>query len=417
MLAPYIPNHVQQALARQMQQYLSLPQQYLMVLENTPPFIPTGTYTPFFTTTAATTLPFGYGSLLGIGQAFHVSSALSVGQVTAYFQAAGKVSDGYVAAYLYGDNGQSPDVHAAPAGGPIARSVELYSTYDIATDFYNNSGAGPQARVFTFDVPLPIGYYWIIFSSNYPASPGNSLLLGTENTGGLALANGYGAGDDITGLFGPSGFTGTRQLALNLAEKISAPPLQPGNTLAVSGVAALIASLSDQIQGIENATYSLNEGRQLYNGTIYPAIGTQLDGIGVLVGQNRNGQDDMTYLIFILGRIGSNYSNSTIPEIASLISLLFQTDAFKLFPMYPAEINIQIPSTAGLDPSLYPQAIQLIGNSAGAGIGIGFGSIVPPNPFLFSSVARPIAGGGFGTSSDPSIGGKFAGTFYSNPGA
>lgn len=421
MLATLITNHVQQALARQMQQYAGLAQPYLMLLNGTAPFVATGTYSQFFSASPTTSIGFGYGSLVGIGQAFQVSSPLDVGQLTAYFKANGTVSNGFVTAYLYNEDpaqaNPSPSPLAAPFSGPIMRAVEVYDAAEIAQDFYNNSGAGYQARTFTFDYPFTPGYYWVVLGSNYPASPGNSLLLGLSATSGLSFVNGYSAGDDLTGQMGPNGASGTSQVALTLAQKISAPPLQVGNVINVSGIGALIASQADQFQQLENAIYSLNEGRQLFNGTTYPAIGAQLDGLGAIVGQARNGQSDAVYLLFILGRIAANYSNGTMPDISTVVSLLFQTNTYSIFPLYPAALGIQIPSTSPLDPALFAQAIALVADSVSAGIGVEFGSVYPPVPFMYRDLFGPSVGGGYGDSTDPSVGGGYASAFYSNPGA
>lgn len=415
MLANKINSHVSDALARLLQEYKNVTPRFLMRLAGTPPYTPTGTFSPFLTVAPTTTIPIGYGALTGIGQAFQVASALSVGQVTASFQVAGALSDGLLTAYLYGDNGQSPSVYAVPAGGPIARSVEVYSVAEIAQDWLDQMSTGYVAKTFTFDVALSPGYYWLVLGTNYPASAGNSLLLGLASTGGLAFANGYYAGQDITGVFGANGATGVDQVALTIARIVSAPPLEASNSIEVTGLGAMIAAQADQFQLLENAIFSLDRGRQLFDGTSYPAVGAQLDGIGALVGQPRNGMTDDLYLVFILGRIGVNFSNGTLPELSTLVSLLFQTNDFLLLPLFPAELDVQIQNTAGLAETLFPEAITLVSKATSGGVGLGFGTIYPPSPFQFTTVGGGSVGGGFGTTAGPG-GGGFAGLFFSNPG-
>lgn len=417
MLATQITNHVQQALGRLMYQYQALPAQYTLLLNGTPAYVPPGAYTPFFSIAPTASLGFGYGNLTGVAQAFQVSSPLSIGQITVYAQAVGAVSPGVVTAYLYVDSGLSPGALAVPTNGPMVQSVEVYSTIEVAESFANQGSVGYVPLVFTFDFAFAPGYYWIVLSNNSPSSLGNSLTLGLANTAGLALANGFGAGQDVTGLFGPNSQSGLAQLALTVAEKTSAPPLQPSNWIQVSGIGAIIGAVADQVQVLENALFSINEGRQLFDGTGFPAVGVQLDGIGEIVGQPRNGLSDALYLIFILGKIGANFSNGTIPDLVSLISLVFQTPTFGLFPLYPAEIDIQIPASAGLPLSLFPQAIELVSESVDAGIRIGFGSVYPANGFAFIDLGGPPIGGGFGDLNNPNIGGGFASLFYSNAGA
>jgi len=403
-----------------MNQYAKLLPAYLNILNGTLPYVPPGTYTPFFTASPTTTVGFGYGSLVGIGQAFHVASATDVGQVTLYFQASGTVSPGYLTGYLYGDNVSgpypSPSIYATPTGGPIAASVEVYNATDVAEEWASGPSSNYIALTFTFDFEFAPGYYWFVLGSNYPATPGNSLLLGISATAGLAFANGTSAGQDVTGLFGPNSQSGSQQIATILANKTSAPPLEPSNNVYVSGFGVLLSTLADRMQVLENAAFALDAGRQLFNGTSYPAVGAQLDGIGQIVGISRNGLSDAEYLIFILGEIGSNYSNGTIPEISTLVSLLFQTNTFDLLPLYPAEIDLQIPLSAGLQTSLYPQALTLVSKSVDAGVGIGFGVSYPANPFLLGSVGGPMVGGGLGDINNPSIGGGLASLFFNNPG-
>jgi hypothetical protein len=417
MLSTPITDHVQQALARQMTQYKALRQQYLMTLYNTPAYIPTGTYSPIHTAAPTSHIGFGYGSLVGLAQAFQVASPLDIGQITVPFAAKGTVSDGLVTAYLYIDNGHSPSIHAAPTGQPIAQAVEVYNAAALANAWVAGGSTGFISKTFTFDFNFAPGYYWVVLSSNFSASVGNSLLVGLNNTGGLAFANGFYAGQDITGYFGANGASGSAQLAFTVAEKVSAPPLQPSNAINVSGVGILIASEADQVQAIENTLNQINSGRQLFNGTSYPAQGAQLDGIGQIVGIARNGLSDAEYLVFILGKIGENYSNGTLPDVTNIIGLVFQTPTFTLIPFYPAEVNLQIPATSGLPPSLYSTAVNIGEKSISAGIGVGFASVYPANPFLCGAVGKPSVGGGFGALADPGGGGGLAANFYENFGA
>lgn len=417
MLVEKISSHVADSLGRMLYQYRQLPAQYLLRLNGTPAYVPPGTYTPILTLAPAATLPFGYGSLVGVAQAFQLTSADNIGQVTFHFQATGTVSDGLVTAYLYADDGTSPSQYAVPKGTAIMRSVEAYSAREIAEEWVSTGSAGYLAKTFTFDFDFPPGYYWVVLRSTFPGNPGNSLLLGLDTSGGLAFANGYRAGQDVTGFFGPNGASGSKRVALTLAEKTSAPPLEPGNVIETSGIGVLVATLADQAQVLENALYDLDQDRQLFDGATYPATGKQLDGLGELVNQPRNGFVDALYLVFILGKIGENYSTATIPEITTLISLLFQTPTFKVFQFFPAQMNIEIPETAGLDPQYFAEATRVISRSLGGGIAIGFGASYPSNPFLCRDLNGPSVGGGFGDVNDVNAGGGMASVFYNNAGA
>lgn len=204
----------------------------------------------------------------------------------------------------------------------------------------------------------------------------------------------------------------------NLAPQYLLPLNSDNSILPVSGVGALIAVAANEIQNIENALYSLNEGRQYYTGTTFPAVGAQLDGIGALVGIARNGLSDAEYLVFITATIAENFSQTTIPDVINVASLLFQVSTFLAFELYPAEFDLEIPVTSPLQPELYRVVATIIHNTLGAGIGLGFVAMYSPtNAFQFSRVGGPPVGGGFGTVSDPSLGGRFAGLIYNNSGA
>jgi hypothetical protein len=197
-------------------------------------------------------------------------------------------------------------------------------------------------------------------------------------------------------------------------------PLSSDNSiLPVSGISMLVAVFANEIQNLENVGFDVNNERLFYNGTTFPAQGAQLDGIGALVGIGRNGLNDAEYLIFIIAKIAENFSDGTIPAIGNIVSLLFETQIFNFFEMFPAEIDLQIPDTSPLDPALYGAVAGIIQASLGAGIGLG--SIVvydATNPFEFGdALAAPAFTNGFGDVNDASVGGEFASVVYNNPGA
>lgn len=191
----------------------------------------------------------------------------------------------------------------------------------------------------------------------------------------------------------------------------------PNTTIPVSRFSSLIVVNADQFQDLENATFSLDAGRQLFNGTIYPAVGAQLDGIGELVGISRNGLIDAEYLVFILGTIAENYSDTTIAAVTNVVTLLFQVSTVISLEFFPAEMAFELPKSSPLQAFLYPIVSNIVQKTLGAGIGLGFLALYPTLPFQFTYVGGPKVGGGFGSTLDPSAGGGFAGNIYNNFGA
>ncbi len=132
----------------------------------------------------------------------------------------------------------------------------------------------------------------------------------------------------------------------------------------------LITALVQPVQEIENALDGIEPNTQLYNGTTYPSVGAQLDGIGEIVGCPRNGLSDAAYLVFILGTIIENFSDSTQDVIVSAWVDLFAPYYLILTNNPPAEQNAFI-ANPQLDSSLYLQAINIIQNAMGGGIKLG----------------------------------------------
>ena len=174
------------------------------------------------------------------------------------------------------------------------------------------------------------------------------------------------------------------------------------------GIAGLYSSIVEQIQLLENSIFALDAGRQLWNGTDTPAIGAQLDTIGLIVGISRNGLSDAEYLLFIFGKIASNFSDTTVPTILNVIGYLFQAPTVLIQEVYPAGILVEVIGSP-LDPSLYPIAVSLVQAALGAGIQLVFIAASPQTDVFRFYAAGETTQNGFGDLTNPSIGGGFIG--------
>jgi hypothetical protein len=83
-----------------------------------------------------------------------------------------------------------------------------------------------------------------------------------------------------------------------------------GRDMDKPNIALLISAFSDQIQETEDAWFQLFEERSIDNG-----IGQQLDDLGVIVGQPRNGEADVDYRRFLRTRIAVNNSDGLINDL------------------------------------------------------------------------------------------------------
>ena len=73
---------------------------------------------------------------------------------------------------------------------------------------------------------------------------------------------------------------------------------------------------------------------------VFQATGVQLDGFGDLVGQPRNGEDDIHYLISILAKIGENNSQSRLADVISVFNILTGSTSTHVVEAFPASLSI-----------------------------------------------------------------------------
>jgi hypothetical protein len=98
----------------------------------------------------------------------------------------------------------------------------------------------------------------------------------------------------------------------------------------------------DQIQEIETMFCQLLEETNVFD-----AIGAQLDGIGEIVVQPRNGLSDDQYRIRIFVKIGKNVSEGEVNRVGSVFKILTQSAYVHLIVLNDAEIQLQGTETIG----------------------------------------------------------------------
>lgn len=161
-------------------------------------------------------------------------------------------------------------------------------------------------------------------------------------------------------------------------------------------VEALVRLLADQVQAIEDADFEIPD-----EGVVVDiAVGAQLDGIGSIVGQARNGQNDATYRLFIKAKVLVNTSGGTTEDLLRIFDLLtglsMTIELVESFATDHAHFDVVI--TPGLSPGVDGVVVSgLALRAKGAGIR-GIVQFHYDPPFKFDT-----AGGGFDQ------GNKFAG--------
>jgi hypothetical protein len=104
----------------------------------------------------------------------------------------------------------------------------------------------------------------------------------------------------------------------------------------MSNLKNLISALcTEQIQDLEDKAREL-----LFRLDIDNSEGTQLDGIGEIVGQSRLGYSDELYRVLIKIRIGINVSEGDVERILTVWKMLTNTTDVKLIESYPASIRL-----------------------------------------------------------------------------
>lgn len=122
---------------------------------------------------------------------------------------------------------------------------------------------------------------------------------------------------------------------------------------------SLLSALIEPIQEIENQIYDLYTERSLDT-----SIGKQLDGIGKIVGLDRDGRDDIDYRSALIIQIQINKAGGEPESIITAIRQLFKTEIITFKEIYPANYEVYIASD-----TIVENAKALITSISPAGVG------------------------------------------------
>lgn len=155
---------------------------------------------------------------------------------------------------------------------------------------------------------------------------------------------------------------------------------------------AFIHLLGRQVQDLENALLGIVAITDLGSVT-----GVQLDVLGKILQQARNGQDDDTYRLFLRARILVNASQGTVEEVLAVLVLLVPGATLVLTETDPAAFEVAVTSPV---PDLADMVVisRLVLEAKSAGIKASIFSYSEP-VFRFDT-----PGGGFGQGNFLSLG-------------
>jgi hypothetical protein len=138
----------------------------------------------------------------------------------------------------------------------------------------------------------------------------------------------------------------------------------------------LVGSFVSEIQEAENAMYDVYK-----NCGIFTAIGAQLDIIGKLVGEARQGRPDNAYRIAIIARIKLNVSAGEPDSIIDAIKQLMDTEIVDFSEPNTAYFTVFIQSLINI-----PNITSIVKEMSPAGVNSTI-SVLKPNyvPFVFTT--------------------------------
>lgn len=144
-----------------------------------------------------------------------------------------------------------------------------------------------------------------------------------------------------------------------------------------ANIEGLLDSLGgQQIQDLEDILFDISGRLDINN-----SIGVQLDGIGKIVGQARNGQDDPTYRLFLKAKAGRNVSEGDINRVISIWKIITSGTVIRVDEFFPGEIELF--SDVPLAPELEQIGFALMQDVVAAGVRVVATPVSPENAFGF----------------------------------
>ncbi len=166
-----------------------------------------------------------------------------------------------------------------------------------------------------------------------------------------------------------------------------------------SNVRKMLQSLVPQVQDLEDVVHDLFTSR-----TLTASEGAQLDKLGELVGQDREGFDDDFYRILITARIGINVSNGEYEKVLDVFKLLTQSALVHLQEWYPAGYGVTADNEVDNDLMKFIANLMKLVDPAGVRLE---GIMCFNGDEAFAFAGGPGNAKGFGDDTDPLEGGEF----------
>jgi hypothetical protein len=199
----------------------------------------------------------------------------------------------------------------------------------------------------------------------------------------------------------PSDITRRNDIAAEMLDRLPAQFRKPR-------IQAFVRALANQIQKLEQTDYDLWFRRMLDN-----AEDVDLNNLGAIVGEERQGRLDDEYRRYIRARIKVNRSNGKLNQLLGILALLVEDDATIIATEhYPAAMVIALSDeVADIDPVYVLNAFLKLAKAAGVRIDLNVPTAARTGTFLLDDSVSPFVDGatqGLDDSVSGGLGGVFA---------
>lgn len=137
-------------------------------------------------------------------------------------------------------------------------------------------------------------------------------------------------------------------------------------------IAAWVRARAERYQGLETVFREIKELRRLDN-----AVGAQLDGIGRIVGEARQGRTDSAYKRRIKARIAINTSRGTPENLINVFVLLTGVSRAFYAAYHPCEVTIDGDSNYQFEEDVEADDFAFECSADGSGFGDVFDDLTP----------------------------------------
>lgn len=159
-------------------------------------------------------------------------------------------------------------------------------------------------------------------------------------------------------------------------------------------------AMGEQNQELENVLYEFYSFL-----AIDSMIGQQLNVIGNIVGQPRNGLSDIQYRIYIKAKIGQNIGSGTLADIRTVWLLILPANKIQIIEEYPCSVTIQ--TDADLTDKEW-SVIKQFATILTAGVRLNGIVVYSDIPFSFQEDPDDPETAGFSDYYNPDLGGTFS---------